>query len=97
MKKSEKRMLHDALKAHSTAERVLALLEVVEETAESAMLDECDWCHRPFPTEELAGTGDIDEGVGGPMYRICPACMRRYTARLNHELRQNFRLGAGEY
>ncbi len=44
----------------------------------------CDWCHGP--ASDLRSMRDYEEGMAGPVYRVCGACARRQEAQLAEEL-----------
>lgn len=35
----------------------------------------CDWCHKP--ATDLRDRRDYDEGMAGPLYRVCGPCVQR--------------------
>lgn len=45
---------------------------------------ECDWCRKE--ATDLSDTRDYDEGMSGPVYRVCGACRARRDQRLRDEL-----------
>jgi len=44
----------------------------------------CDWCKTD--TTDLRDARCYDEGMCGPVYRVCGACIRRRDERLQQEL-----------
>lgn len=44
----------------------------------------CDWCKNE--ASDLSDTRDIDEGMGGPVYRVCGPCRKKYDDELLEEL-----------
>jgi len=49
----------------------------------------CDWCSNH--ATDLAHQRDLDEGMGGRMYRVCGACRRAESERLDEELAETRR------
>lgn len=50
-------------------------------------LDRCDWCgQKVLLCGELVGTRDVDEGLHGPVYRVCRKCHGKQEAELQAEL-----------
>ena len=45
----------------------------------------CDWCKQD--STDLRNKRDIDEGMAGPVYRVCGACAKKYDAQIEEELR----------
>jgi hypothetical protein len=54
-----------------------------EQTPE-ARTGKCDWCKHQ--ATDLRDRRDIDEGMCGPVYRVCGACEKKYDAELAAEL-----------
>lgn len=44
----------------------------------------CDWCKQP--SDKLLPTRDIDEGMSGPVYDVCPACRQKQNQAAIEEL-----------
>jgi hypothetical protein len=44
----------------------------------------CDWCKNP--ASDLRDKRDYEEGLSGPVYRVCGGCVRRENERLQDEL-----------
>ena len=44
----------------------------------------CDWCGAHVST--LRDTRDYDEGMSGPVYRVCGPCVARQTEEAEEEL-----------
>lgn len=44
----------------------------------------CDWCSKP--ATDLTNRRDIDEGSTGRVYRVCGACRKAESERLDEEL-----------
>lgn len=44
----------------------------------------CDWCKQS--ATDLRSRRDYDEGMSGPVYRVCGACVKRENDRLDAEL-----------
>jgi hypothetical protein len=44
----------------------------------------CDWCKSA--ATDLRDARDYDEGLGGPVYRVCGACVRRQRDEAMREL-----------
>ena len=44
----------------------------------------CDWCHQMKPN--LSSRRDPDEGMAGPVYDVCPDCIKAENAKLQAEL-----------
>lgn len=56
---------------------------------ESRILDDkmsgtCDWCHTY--AEELRPRRDFEEGISGPVYQVCCACVKKENDALTDEL-----------
>lgn len=49
-----------------------------------AATGECDWCKKP--ATDLRNHRDYEEGMSGPVYRVCGACVRRENESLRAEL-----------
>lgn len=47
---------------------------------------QCDWCKRK--ATDLRDRRDYDEGMTGPVYRVCGACVKRQNERLAEEARE---------
>lgn len=43
----------------------------------------CDWCGKPG---NLVYRRDVDEGMGGPVYRVCGPCVKRDNQKIEEEL-----------
>lgn len=48
----------------------------------------CAWCKAE--ATDLRDTRDYEEGLNGPVYRVCGTCYRRQQDRLNAELDQHY-------
>lgn len=44
----------------------------------------CDWCKSH--ATDLRPRRDFEEGMSGPVYQVCGACVRRENERLDEEL-----------
>jgi hypothetical protein len=44
----------------------------------------CDWCKQP--ATDLRDARDYDEGVSGPVYRVCGGCIKRRNDQAREEL-----------
>jgi hypothetical protein len=44
----------------------------------------CDWCRKP--ATDLRAARDYDEGMAGPVYRVCSACIRKRNEEARREL-----------
>lgn len=51
-----------------------------------ARTGQCDWCKHE--ATDLANTRDIDEGMAGPVYRVCGSCRKKYDDELRAELEE---------
>jgi hypothetical protein len=49
-----------------------------------ARTGKCDWCKNE--AADLRDTRDIDEGMAGPVYRVCGRCRKKYDDELKAEL-----------
>lgn len=49
-----------------------------------ARTGKCDWCKEQATT--LSNTRDYDEGMSGPVYRVCAPCRTRRDQRIAEEL-----------
>lgn len=60
-------------------------LKGIREYAASAeaRTGECDWCHKH--ATDLRDRRDYDEGMAGPLYRVCGACVKRQQEELEAE------------
>lgn len=47
---------------------------------------QCDWCKNE--ATDLRDRRDYDEGMAGPVYRVCGDCVRRQNERLAEEARE---------
>jgi hypothetical protein len=54
------------------------------ERSDEARTGKCDWCKKD--ATDLADKRDIDEGMCGPVYRVCGACRKRYDDEIQKEL-----------
>jgi hypothetical protein len=54
------------------------------ESSEEARTGKCDWCKDA--ATDLRDGRDYDEGLSGPVYRICGRCHKRQQDRLQEEL-----------
>ncbi|MCJ2020596.1 hypothetical protein MKK84_24735 [Methylobacterium sp. E-065] len=54
------------------------------EATEEAHTGTCDWCKRE--ATDLAWARDYEEGMGGPVYRVCRACSDRVAAEARREM-----------
>lgn len=68
---------------HYCCEECLADLRA-ERAAQREEIRRCDWCKRD--AKDLRPTRDIDEGMAGPVYDVCPACRKKYDDELRAEL-----------
>lgn len=66
------------------------LLDYCEECASRAREDmgqpkigRCDWCEAD--AKDLRDHRDYDEGLHGPVYRVCGACRQREAAQIERE------------
>ena len=50
----------------------------------AARIGKCEWCKKD--ATDLAETRDYEEGLSGPVYRVCGACRRRMNDRAAEEL-----------
>ena len=48
-----------------------------------ARMGECDWCKKE--ATDLGNQRDFEEGMGGPVYRVCGSCRQRYREDLLEE------------
>ncbi len=56
---------------------------------DDACLDRCDKCGQStLLCGELFGTRDVDEGVHGPVYRVCRSCHEKQQAALQSEFEE---------
>lgn len=70
--------------------------ECVNELRAFAALDRigvCDWCKQE--ATDLRPSRDYDEGMSGPVYEVCGACVRRDNERAYAELEANGRYDEG--
>lgn len=44
----------------------------------------CDWCKQE--ATDLRHTRDYEEGMSGPVYRVCGACLKRQQDEIQEEL-----------
>lgn len=51
--------------------------------AAEATCGKCDWCKKQ--ATDLRNRRDYDEGMSGPVYRVCGDCVRRDNARIDEE------------
>lgn len=60
-------------------------LKEFRESANSpeARTGQCDWCKKE--ATDLRDTRDIDEGMAGPLYRVCGSCRKKYDDDLRAE------------
>lgn len=54
-----------------------------EEAADDFNSGECDWCKKE--ATDLRWRRDYDEGLSGPVYRVCGGCVVREEQRLKEE------------
>ena len=47
---------------------------------------QCDWCK--LEATDLRNRRDYDEGMSGPVYRVCGPCVQRQNERLAEEARE---------
>lgn len=52
--------------------------------SEEACTGRCDWCKQD--ATDLRDTRDYDEGMSGPVYRVCGACRKRVNDEAEREL-----------
>lgn len=57
------------------------------EATEEAHTGTCDWCKRE--ATDLSWARDYDEGMSGPVYRVCQACRARVEAEARRELEEH--------
>lgn len=55
--------------------------------SEEARTGMCDWCKTEAKT--LANTRDYDEGMSGPVYRVCAPCRKKVDDEARRELEEN--------
>ena len=46
----------------------------------------CDWCKHE--STQLAHRRDLDEGSCGPVYKVCPECIKKENKRAQEELEE---------
>jgi hypothetical protein len=54
--------------------------------SEEARSGRCDWCKKD--ATDLADTRDYEEGMAGPVYRVCRSCRKRRDEEIEAELRE---------
>lgn len=54
------------------------------EATEEAHTGQCDWCKHE--ATDLGWARDYDEGMSGPVYRVCRACSDRVAAEARREM-----------
>lgn len=54
------------------------------ERSEEARTGRCDWCKKDVT--DLADARDYDEGMYGPVYRVCAVCRKRVDDEARREL-----------
>lgn len=54
------------------------------EATEEAHSGQCDWCKRE--ATDLSWARDYDEGMSGPVYRVCRTCSDRVAAEARREM-----------
>ena len=54
------------------------------ERSDEACAGRCDWCKKD--ATDLADKRDIDEGMSGPVYRVCGVCRKRRDDEIQREL-----------
>lgn len=68
---------------HDCCQECMDEIRSYENSAE-ARTDECDWCKKD--ATDIADKRDIDEGMYGPVYRVCGACRKRRDDEIQKEL-----------
>lgn len=68
---------------HDLCEECLKSFREADRSPE-ARTGQCDWCKRE--ATNLGDTRDIDEGMAGPVYRVCGPCRKKYDDELRAEL-----------
>jgi hypothetical protein len=58
--------------------------KAMEESKAERATGTCDWCKRP--AFDLRPRRDFEEGMGGPVYDVCGACVKAENERLEEEL-----------
>jgi hypothetical protein len=48
--------------------------------SEESKTGRCDWCKKDV--NDLRHKRDFEEGLGGPVYRVCRACAEHYDAEM---------------
>lgn len=66
----------------------------VEADGDDERIGKCDWCGANADT--LRHHRDLDEGMSGPVYRVCAACISKENDALQDELEHNLD-GHGAY
>jgi len=64
----------------------------------AGMTGSCDWCGKD--STELKPARDYDEGVAGPVYYVCDACLtkqRKHAVEEYEQLSRDYAPGSGEY
>ncbi len=59
-------------------------LDEVKKQRETDRCGQCDWCKSE--AQDLRDQRDFEEGLGGPVYRVCGACVKRQNDDINDEL-----------
>lgn len=57
------------------------------ERSPEARTGKCDWCKDDATA--LADTRDYEEGMNGPVYRVCGKCRKRRDEEIERELREH--------
>lgn len=55
-----------------------------KEEARLARIGTCEWCGHD--ASDLRDARDYDEGMSGPVYRVCGGCIKRRDERIRDEL-----------
>lgn len=68
---------------HDCCQECVDEIRNYERSAE-AHTGQCDWCKRE--ATDLANRRDYDEGLAGPVYRVCGECRKRQDDEAHEEL-----------
>jgi hypothetical protein len=60
-----------------------ACIDEMDRHVKEARTGVCDWCK--CDATDLRPRRDLDEGMCGPVYEVCGACVRKQIDRLNDE------------
>jgi hypothetical protein len=58
------------------------------EGQKEARCGECDWCKQE--AADLRAARDYEEGMTGPVYQVCGACIRRRSERMKEEFGERY-------